>query len=204
MPDMFVTMYRAQTNLQRDTYLGGKHPTELDDAAKMEYLRTNFLALFNELNEAMDETGWKPWATSNHINYESYRSELVDAFHFFLNLLFTAGITPHEFFNKFMEKNDRNRQRQKEGYDGVAGKCAGCHRSFDDSGVLCTKENLDASMGLVTPTYCDKTKTYDDLSGFKMRLRNRLVLGPVLTTRATEHPVIVSPMDKGADPASVA
>lgn len=202
---MFVTMYRAQTNLQRDTYLGGKHPTELDDAAKMEYLRTNFLALFNEVNEAMDETGWKPWATSNHINYEAYRSELVDAFHFFLNLLFTAGITPHEFFNKFMEKNDRNRQRQVEGYDGLKGKCPGCKRDYLDAGVMCNPENFDPAKGVVGPTYCDKTKTYDDLSGYQERYRRHLVLAPTLKSPATELPIVhVSPMDKGADPASVA
>jgi hypothetical protein len=151
IPDRFIDMYRRQEQLQMGSFIaGGRHPREMNFSELMEYLRVNFLAIFNEINEAMNETGWKPWATEDSINVEAFRGELVDAFHFMLNLLIAAGIQPHEFYTAFLEKNDRNARRQLEGYDGKTGKCPTCKRSYDDSGVSCNPGHCATKCGAAT------------------------------------------------------
>jgi hypothetical protein len=138
--DLLCTMYAMQERLQVYTYLSGFHPATMDADKQMEYIRTNVLALQDELHEMLGETGWKPWATSNHLNREAYLGEMVDAFHFMMNLMLVAGIGPIEFFNAFIRKNARNSQRQEEGYDGVTGKCPVCRRAYDDVAVECSPQ----------------------------------------------------------------
>lgn len=130
------TMLDAQLRLQQKSF--GQDPGDLDDAGKMDWVRWNVLALQDELHEALAETGWKPWAKSQHINREAYISELVDAWHFFMNLMLVVECTPEEFVEKYFEKRQINVQRQVEGYDGVTGKCPDCKRALDDSAVTCT------------------------------------------------------------------
>jgi hypothetical protein len=105
--------------------------------ARMEYLRTQSLALTDELHEALAETGWKPWATSNHINRDAYAGEMADTFIFLMNMMLVADITPTELLALVKAKQIKNRQRQDDGYDGVTTKCPGCKRAYDDEAVKC-------------------------------------------------------------------
>lgn len=100
-------------------------------------IKDNILGLEDELHEALGEVGWKPWATARHINKEAYLSELVDALHFLVNLYALGGGDAVDMFNRYLKKNKRNRERQLEGYDGLKGKCPGCHRALDDPAVEC-------------------------------------------------------------------
>lgn len=110
------------------------------DIERNEWIRWNILALEDELHEALAETGWKPWATSKHINREAYASEIVDAFHFFMNLMLVVDISVDELLEKYFEKRGLNEKRQSDGYDGVSTKCPVCKRAFDDVSVLCTPD----------------------------------------------------------------
>lgn len=134
-------MIESQAYLQREAF--DREPATMTDEQRMTYVRENVLALENELHEALAETGWKPWATSNHINTEAYLDELVDAFHFFMNLMLATGKTPGELadyvYKKYAEKSIRNVMRQKTGYDGITGKCPGCGRALDDEAVRCVR-----------------------------------------------------------------
>ena len=127
---MMETMLELQHKLQVEAYK--KDPADLSDEERAEFIRWNILALEDELHEALAEVGWKPWATSRHLNREEYVGELVDAFHFFMNLMLVAGVSAAELTERYLEKRDRNATRQKDGYDGVAGKCRGCKRALDD------------------------------------------------------------------------
>lgn len=131
------TMFAVQDQLQRT--LHGMHPADMSDEQKMAYIREQALACIKELGEALDETGWKSWATHNHINRDAYVSELgADAFRFLLNLMLVAGVTPAEFFDVFMAKAATVMHRATSGtYDGVTGKCPRCHRDLGDRGVEC-------------------------------------------------------------------
>ena len=111
----------AQHALQVKSF--GQDPKDLPtEEAKVEWIRWNMLALMDELHEAMAETGWKPWAKSKHINREAFVSELVDTFHFLMNLMLVVDCDADEFLAKYAEKRGLNAARQAAGYDGVTGK----------------------------------------------------------------------------------
>lgn len=129
----------AQHQLQIKSF--GQDPKTLPDPEKLEWVRWNVLALADELHEALAETGWKPWAKSKHINRDAYVSELVDAFHFLMNLMLVVDCSADEFLAKYFEKRGLNAKRQEEGYDGVTGKCPVCKRALDDAAVTCTPDH---------------------------------------------------------------
>jgi len=125
----------AQWALQVQAY--GKDPRKLSDEERMEWVRWNILALEDELHEALQETGWKPWATKNHLNEDAFRGELVDGLHFFLNLMLVANISAEELLAGYQLKREKNAKRQADGYDGVSTKCPECKRALDDDAVEC-------------------------------------------------------------------
>jgi dimeric dUTPase (all-alpha-NTP-PPase superfamily) len=96
------------------------------------------LALTDELHEALNETGWKPWATSRHFNRAAFAGEMIDVLHFWVNLMLVAGVTEQDILDLYFAKADKNAKRQLAGYDGIDGKCKTCGRAFDDNAVLCT------------------------------------------------------------------
>lgn len=148
--DKLDEIFQRQAELQRDAY--GQDPSDLPDEEKPHFAQWNAFALTDELHEAMAEVGWKPWATSRHINREAYKGELVDALHFFVNMCLVVGITPQELFEGYLAKREKNAQRQAEGYDGLA-KCAYCRRALDDESTKCRP----AAEGAVTTfAYCDE------------------------------------------------
>lgn len=133
--DMLTQMLRLQDELQ--TKINGISPMHIDgEEAKVEYIRNMTLALLDEMHEALNETGWKPWASSNHINEEAFKNELVDAFHFFMNLMLVVDMTPSELYIRYRRKREKNIKRQDDGYDGLD-KCPSCKRAYDDDAVKC-------------------------------------------------------------------
>jgi dimeric dUTPase (all-alpha-NTP-PPase superfamily) len=132
----FEDALKAQHELQINSF--GKDPKLLSEEERADWIRWNVLALSDEMHEALAEVGWKPWATSRHVNRAAYISELVDAFHFFMNLMLVVDCTSDEFLAKYAEKRKINIKRQEDGYDGVTGKCRMCKRAFDDPAVSCT------------------------------------------------------------------
>ncbi|PYS90465.1 MAG: hypothetical protein DMF62_04700 [Acidobacteria bacterium] len=131
-------------------------PRDLEGAELMEYIRTNVLALEDELHEALRECGWKPWATSKHLNREAFMKEMVDAWHFFMNIMLgiSPGMSPEalaaEFAEKYYAKNQVNQDRQRTGYDGVANRCRNCHKDLDQAGVSLYSP-------LYAGSFCDRT-----------------------------------------------
>lgn len=150
--DRLTWMFHKQDELQRNTY--GKSPLEMeDDEERVQFIKDMVLAAEDELHEALAEVGWKPWATSRHINEEAFKGELVDLFHFFMNLCLVVKMTPQELHERYAEKRGRNIKRQQEGYDGIAGKCMICHRGLDDvAKFLSTAIGQALTIGDVTVT----------------------------------------------------
>jgi hypothetical protein len=130
------TAVQAQLQLQQQSY--GLDPSKMNDQEKMEFIRWNILALTDELHEALAETGWKPWAKSQHLNRDAFVGELVDSFHFFMNLMIVADCSGDELLDRYFVKRGLNAKRQEQGYDGIAGKCFSCKRALDDPAVTCT------------------------------------------------------------------
>jgi dimeric dUTPase (all-alpha-NTP-PPase superfamily) len=142
-------MLHMQRTLQL-MYNDGKTIEDFTDEERMQAIRDNVLACTDELHEALAETGWKPWASSNHLNVEAFKSELVDAWHFFMNLMLHSGMTADDLYQGYVAKNRKNIQRQAEGYDGVSTKCPGCKRAYDDDAVSCHPSDDKL------PAFCEK------------------------------------------------
>lgn len=133
--DVLEAMLESQRMLQKEI---GHDFEVMTPAGRMEYLRTMTLACTDELHEALNETGWKPWATSNHINAEEWRGEMADAWLFFMNLMLVGGMTADDLVTHTARKQDNQYKRLREKYDGVSGKCPRCKRAYDNKGVKCT------------------------------------------------------------------
>lgn len=138
MEDRFQMMLKMQRQLQLSMPAGD--PMLLQGAERAAFIRDMTLACEDELHEALAETGWKPWASSRHVNADPMRKELVDAWHFFMNLMLIAAAEAHmtcdefadQFTKDYVTKNAVNLQRQQQGYDGVSGKCRQCHRDLKE------------------------------------------------------------------------
>lgn len=143
-------MMQSQRHFQESL---GHNFEDMIEEDRIDFVKDMKLAIEAELQEALNEVGWKPWATSRHINREAYVGEMVDAWHFFMNLLLVMRVTPEEFEQKYYAKLNKNYKRQKEGYDGVTGKCVKCGRALDDEAVNCYAPNTLEAHG-----YCEVEK----------------------------------------------
>lgn len=135
IPDL-EDMLAMQRELQKQ-YIG-IDPAKLEGPERMEYIRSQSLALLDEIHEVLAETGWKPWASSNHVNIDAFKGEMVDAWHFFMNLMLVVGMTDLELRTMYEEKQRINWQRIRDGYTGLK-KCPKCKRSYDDPAVKCSE-----------------------------------------------------------------
>lgn len=131
-----VWKWLASTRQLQEEFYGATYPMiEGDDLA--DYVTVNHSALVAEASELLAEFGWKPWAQPRGwVNRESALKEAVDIGHFLANILCAIGVTDEEWERAYRAKQEVNRQRQRDGYDGVTGKCPKCRRSYDD-GIGC-------------------------------------------------------------------
>lgn len=132
-------MLEKQLELQIE-HMGGD-PRELRGTERADFIRTMTLALEDELHEAMAETKWKPWTTDRgSVDIEPFNKEMVDAWHFFMNLLLVGNPTKSceeiaiDFVDGYFKKNEVNAQRQIDGYTGD--KCPQCHRETEEAQVV--------------------------------------------------------------------
>jgi dimeric dUTPase (all-alpha-NTP-PPase superfamily) len=114
--DRLTAIFELQSKLQREKF---RDPARMNRTEAIEFIRWNTLALTDELHEALQEVGWKPWASSTHINREEFVGELVDAMHFLVNLFLVVGATPEEVHDRYAKKNAKNHTRQETGYTGL-------------------------------------------------------------------------------------
>lgn len=135
---MIKDVFQAMLESQRMVQEGYKHTFPKSPEETMRYLTEMAYSVCDEVHEAMGETGWKSWTSSNHINREEFMGEMADAFLFFMNMMLAAGMTSDELIERVAKKQDNSFKRQKYGYDGVSDKCPKCKRAYDNKGVKCT------------------------------------------------------------------
>lgn len=130
---MLQEMIDLQAKLQSETY--GKDISKLDTREKIEAYRINMMALQDELHEALNEMSWKPWAKAEYFNDDRVQQELVDAWHFFMNLMIISGMDAEKLHLRYLAKREVNIKRQEDGYDGVSTK--------DENGNATDEPTLD-------------------------------------------------------------
>lgn len=91
---------------------------------RVAFIKEHSIHLNQEINEMLYELPYfKPWKDysglmSNQVNdmFEKAQMELIDAWHFFMNMAIALGMTPEKFYQMYMAKNQENHRRQDEGY----------------------------------------------------------------------------------------
>lgn len=136
--DRLDEMFRLQREFQERLpgYRGMAYPPTSPEVIVREVMVMGYSAIC-EITEAVDEVGWKPWATSRHVNRAAYLAELADAWAFLMNLCLLVGATPDELYEAYLKKVETNHRRQDEKYDGVSSKCPSCKRAYDDERTWC-------------------------------------------------------------------
>lgn len=107
--DMLEDMFNKQKVFQKKC---GANPNITDPV----FVRSQSLALIDEIMEALHETAWKPWKKQQSINLKNFRKELIDAWHFLLNLSLAAFDSATDLHYMFSRKHAINNKRQDEGY----------------------------------------------------------------------------------------
>ncbi len=133
-------LYNLQAKTQQMYFSkqGKKQFSEFTIGDIIDFLMVNQHAIVDELHEMMDAVGgidegvgnaaWKPWkAVNQEIRQKSLtdltlgdlkelKMEWIDVMHFVFNAGLAIGITPKEFYNYYLSKNEANWERQKNGY----------------------------------------------------------------------------------------
>ena len=109
----------------------GKKPfSEYNIGDVVDFLMVTNHAIIDELHEMMDAVGgiedgegnaaWKPWkSTKSDLtpgDLKELKMEWIDVMHFVFNAGLAIGVTPKEFYNFYLSKNEENWNRQKNNY----------------------------------------------------------------------------------------
>ena len=118
--DMLTEMFETQKSLQKKLGTEDKIKTESD---KQLWINQNILAIVEETVEIMRETGYKNpeyvkfgWKKGQKWDIDKYKEEIVDLWHFVMNLCNAVDFTPEEFYHAYMSKNQKNRDRKDNNY----------------------------------------------------------------------------------------
>ncbi len=94
----------------------------LDGIPMEKWIQMQTLATISELAELLDEVNFKWWKNPKPVDGEALRGELVDLLHFFVSMCLAAGMDAGELYERYLEKNKENFDRQhgrseKQGYE---------------------------------------------------------------------------------------
>jgi len=110
--DTLEIMMQKQLELQQR--LG--YDLKNDILWNVDFIKLNYIAVSVELAEMLQEIPFKPWKKSAVLNKENFKKELIDVYHFILNLTIASGMTVKELQDAYLEKNKENHDRQERGY----------------------------------------------------------------------------------------
>ena len=117
---------------------GRKPFAEFNIGDVIDFLMVTNHAIIDELHEMVDAVGgiedgagnaaWKPWKSKNPEirkqklsdltpgDLKELKMEFIDVMHFVFNAGLAVGVTPKEFYNYYLSKNEENWDRQKNNY----------------------------------------------------------------------------------------
>lgn len=130
----FEALEKAKTNNPLETMLNLQNSFQRrvdprcnsgDLKERAAFIRDHFVYLDQELQEMLYEVPyfkhWKDYSkmTNEELEaaYTKAKEELVDAWHFFMNLMLGLGMSADELYDGYLIKNKENIRRQEDGYD---------------------------------------------------------------------------------------
>lgn len=94
-----------------------------DAATKQQFINQMCLALHEETVEMMRETAYKNpeyvlfgWKKGQQFNNERFKEEIVDAWHFLMNMIIISEMDGDEFYLRYKAKHAKNHERQDQSY----------------------------------------------------------------------------------------
>lgn len=119
--DMLVEIFEIQKAFQKR--LGNLIKMNKSNSSLQQFINQMFIALIEESVEILRTTAYKNpkyvefgWKKEQKFNLIEFKNELVDLFHFFINLCIAAKLDAKEFFELYKLKNQENYRRQDSGY----------------------------------------------------------------------------------------
>lgn len=125
--DLLATMFEAQHQLMEKYHdieerngcvvVPPEVHGELDDRQlqlRLKYLMWNVVEELGEAANCLKNKSWSDSFTATDVDH--FQEELADAFHFFVEMLITAGFSPESFFRVHFKKVGVNEFRQRSGY----------------------------------------------------------------------------------------
>jgi hypothetical protein len=133
-------LYSLQAETQQMYFKkqGRKPFSEMNIGDVIDFLMVTNHAIIDELHEMVDAVGgiedgvgnaaWKPWKSANPEirqkklsdlspgDLKELKMEWIDVMHFVFNAGLAIGVTPAEFYNYYLSKNEENWNRQKNNY----------------------------------------------------------------------------------------
>lgn len=118
---MLQTILDKQRELQSRL---GTDFNKLTDEERAEFMRNHRGYLEDEIAEALYEMPfykkWKDYSEMTELDrdiaWNKVKMELIDALHFFVNLMLCAGFSAEEISLMYLAKNKENHRRQDDGY----------------------------------------------------------------------------------------
>ena len=116
--DKLEKMFEMQQSLQEAL---GSIKAGLPIEERTALIKDMILATTDELHELLARFPWKPWKSyvgfsKTEDGWKETRMEVVDIFHFFMNLCILVDLTPKDLYNYYTSKNQENFDRIKRGY----------------------------------------------------------------------------------------
>ncbi len=122
MQDPLAHMLTMQAGFQDRVDARYKNNSPRQRAA---YIRDHFTHCVQELGEMLQEVpfykNWKDYSKMTDEElvaaYDKAKEELIDAWHFFMNMSLALGMSADEFHQRYLNKHKENIRRQDDGYD---------------------------------------------------------------------------------------
>ncbi len=73
-------------------------------------------ALIHEAIELQRETNWKWWKKADQLNENKIQEEIIDLWHFLIQISIEVGLDSKTVVEKYIEKNLKNLKRQENDY----------------------------------------------------------------------------------------
>ena len=108
--EILETIFKLQKELAQITTLS-RYPQVREKRVSL--LAT---AMIHEAIELQRLTNWKWWKKPTKFDEAQAREEVIDLWHFLVQVSIELGMTPKEILDEYLRKNQINRKRQDIGY----------------------------------------------------------------------------------------
>lgn len=108
--DKLKAIFEMQAEL--DKYIIEQHSDKTPKSVS-EWVIATTLAMESEIDEVRREVNWKFWKPEKEIDTEKLHEEVIDLWHFLVQLSQRVGLSPDKVFEVYKVKREENFARQR-------------------------------------------------------------------------------------------